>query len=123
MTDRIKGAIIGALLLLIALSAIGNFFLYHGYTHERDRAVKLEAEKKNAADAAASCSASIDGLVKAAEKRGRDAERARADARARADKHRQAADQILTTPASVPGNDCESARDRALNWLHARVKP
>lgn len=122
MTDRIKGAVIGGLLLLIALSLIGNFFLYHGYAHERDRAVALEGEKRNARDAADLCSASVDGLVKAAEAQGKQAEADRRAAAARAEQHRRTADQILTRPASSPGDDCKSARDRAGEWLRARAK-
>lgn len=123
MSDRVKGAVIGGLLLFVALSLLGNFFLYHGYTAQRDRAVKAESDLTQANAATTTCNKSIQDLEHAAYKRGVVAAKRRAAGEKDRAAAEESAQQILSTPATVPGDDCRSAQDRVTKFLTTRRKP
>lgn len=130
MTDSIKGAVIGALLLLLSLALIGDFFLFQGYQAEKSRADKAETNLATAnkatitANAATkACNDSIAGLEKEAEKRGAEGEAARALARQKAAAKEAKAQRELSTPPTVPGDACKSAQDRVDRILRERGKP
>jgi F0F1-type ATP synthase membrane subunit b/b' len=130
VSDKIKGAVIGALLLLLALALIGDFFLYHGYTGEKSRADKAETNlatankaTEDANAATKTCNDSIAGLADAAKKAGFAAGEARERARKKSLALEGQAQTELSTPATVPGNDCKSAQDRVTRILKERAKP
>lgn len=84
--------------------------------------VALQLSLKQSQDAAQICSDSVADLRKQSderEKKGLDAIEA---AKANALKAKSKADKILSTPPSVPGNDCQSASDRVNEWLKDRSK-
>lgn len=74
------------------------------------------------ADASA-CSDATDDLRDLADKRKAEAETARAAAKTVYVTRSKRADAILSKPASVPGDDCRSAADRAAAWLATRGTP
>lgn len=111
------------LALLLALSVAGNGALGYVYLGERDARVAADQARSMAVDAATSCTASITTLQDEADARAMRAIPALAAAQARALSAQQRAQQILSTPASVPGDDCQSARERAALWLQGRAQP
>lgn len=123
MSDKIKGAVIGGLLLLLALALIGCFFLFHGYQAEKTRADKAETNLATANNETKACNDSIAGLEEAARKRGFAAGKAREAARQKAADLERQAQTELSTPATVPGDDCKSAQDRVTRVLRERSKP
>lgn len=114
-----KSLLIG-LAIALALSIAGNAWLTHAYIGERDTRVTAENERKQARDAANTCSASVKALRERAEKAEKEGAVARAAAAASAAKSEARADKILSTPDAVPGNDCQSARAVVDDWLGSR---
>lgn len=111
-------ALIGIIALVLSIAL--NVWLWHEKGVEHDARTTAETSLNTANTATETCNKSIAGLETAAEARGAAAERGR---QAAADKRRQAektAQQILSTPASTPGNDCKSAHDRMADWLKGR---
>ena len=110
--------------LLLALSVAGNAFLGRAYLGQRDTAVQTKVEYRNVEVAATACSESIDNRKKVADKRHVDAKPAIAAAAKQAEDANKEADRILSTPATVQGDDCKSAQDRVSSWwLAQKVKP
>lgn len=122
MSGRIKGAAIGALLLLVACSLLANLFLFSGWQGEKSRADKAAADLVTANGQTEACNKSIAGLEDAAFKRGASAERARETAKRKAADLERQAQTELSTPATTPGNDCKSAQDRVDRILRQRAE-
>lgn len=106
--------------VVLAISLISNFGLTYVYLGARDDVTQAEAARDTASSAATTCSASVDDLTKAAKDQQAQATQALAAAEAKARTRNQRADAILSRPATVPGNDCKSAGDRASEWLKGR---
>lgn len=112
-----------ALLVVLFISFLANFVLAVGYVDQRDKMTEAKTSLKTAQDAAESCSRDVERLGTLAASRKVDADKARAAAKTAARSRDELADQILSTPASTPGNDCKSAQDRAGAWLAGRARP
>lgn len=109
-------AILGiALAISMGLNAIGGW----AYLGQRDATVTAEGERDQARSAATACSDATEDLRTLADKRAKEAAKARADAAAKAKDRDALADAILNTPASSP-DDCKAAADRAQAWLKGR---
>lgn len=111
-----------AVLIALLISVVANILLTLGYLAQRDARGAAVNQLKNAQDAAQTCSQEVDRLDKLANSRRIVADKARAEARRLAKTHEQAADLLLSTSASVPGDDCKSASHRASAWLEGRSK-
>lgn len=123
MTDRIKGAVLGAVIAALLVLLVVSFSLHHEWQIEKTRADKLEQDLTNANAATKACNDSIAGLEKAALKRNEVADRERDRARARASSLERRAQRELSTPPAVPGDDCKSAQERVRRILAERGKP
>lgn len=86
----------------------------------KDERDKARIERAAALDAAEACSRSVEALKQAADEREAENAHARQQAAGKAHQHRQKANEILSTPASVPGDDAASAQDRIWKWLENR---
>ena len=117
------------MLIALAISLAVNGVLGWAYLGQRDDTTKaradlrgMEGQRDGARQAASECSDSVDDLRELADRRGREAAQARASAAGKAQSHNQRADQILATPAPVPGDACASAQARVDDWLKGRAK-
>lgn len=86
----------------------------------KDERDKARIERAAALDAAEACSRSVEALKQAADEREAENAHARQQAAGKAHQHRQKANEIMATPASVPGDDAASAQDRIWKWLENR---
>lgn len=118
------------ILIALAISVAANAALGWAWLGQRDETATakadlraMEGQRDGARQAASVCSDSVDDLRELADKRARDAAPARAAAASTAQGHNQRADQILATPAPVPGDLCASAQARVDEWLKGRAKP
>ena len=111
-----------SIIVVLIVSIFANVAFGLGYLDQRDALTKARAGLEAANGVAETCSKNTGRLEKLAASRKQDADKARAEARAIAGAGDQRADVILATPATVPGNDCKSARDRAGAWLAERKK-
>lgn len=109
------------------LSSVANVGQAWAYLNLRDELALAKAatstreqERDTARQAASACSDAVDDLRTLADKRAKDAATARATAAAQARAAAQRADAILSAPAAVPGNDCQSAKARVGAWLQTR---
>lgn len=111
------------LLLVLAISLAANGALGWVYLGARDDVVAAKKDADAAKGAAETCSSAVDQLqIKAAANAKKFAKDLKA-AQSKADTGDKKADEILATPATVPGDDCKSAQDRVDTWLAGRVKP
>jgi hypothetical protein len=108
---------------VLALSVAGNAALGWAWLGARDQVATTVTERDNARAAASACSDATEALRDLADKRGAEAARAQAEARKAASHREGRAQQILSTPAAVPGDDCGSARVRVDGWLKGRAAP
>lgn len=108
---------------VLTLSIAGNAALGWAWLGARDQVAATVTERDNARAAASACSDATEALRELADKRAEEAKRARAAARAVAGRHEGRAQQILSTPAALPGDDCGSARVRVDGWLKGRAAP
>ena len=113
------------LLILLALSLAANALIGHAWLGTRDDLATVTAtttqQIAQARTAAKTCNDATETLQEAGRQRSAAAARALDAARAQAAPLQASADTILLTPASTPGDDCRSARDRANNWLQGRA--
>lgn len=110
-----------ALIACLALSLLGNALLAWLWVGAREGAAVATHEGGHARAAAAACSEGTEVLVQQADKRegeGRDRQAAAAKV---ALEHERKAQDILITPAAVPGDSCASAQARIDEWLADRV--
>jgi hypothetical protein len=110
-------------LLVLAASLLANAWLWRSLGKEHDLRTMADANLQTANSATASCNASIDELEHQARDRAASNAKLIADAQARRRRAERTAQQILATPATVPGDDCKSAQDRVSRWLQERSKP
>lgn len=104
-------------------SVVVNGALGWAYLGVRDRAAVATTERDQARGDATACSDATDDLRDAADKRAAEGKTRQAGARQAAVGRTSTAQQILATPAAVPGDDYASARARIDGWLKTRVKP
>lgn len=97
------------------------------YLHKRDAAILARSDADHAADkeslaraSADVCTKAVDALQLVGEGLKRERDQARARAAAAAAEHKARADQILSTPAAVPGDACASAQARVSELLASR---
>jgi hypothetical protein len=115
-----SGSIALAVLIVMALSLLANLWLYREWRGEHDAKVAVETKLTEANKQTKACNDSIGQLETAAFERGQQAEKDRAAAAERNKKHASRADRELATPATTPGNECKSAKDRVSRWLGER---
>jgi hypothetical protein len=115
-----RGSVALAFLIVLALSLAANAFMWHRIGVEHDGKVAAEASLDTANKATQACNDSVTELERQAKSRDAENLALRKEAENRRRAQESLAQQILSTPATVPGNDCQSARDRVVNWLKAR---
>jgi uncharacterized protein HemX len=115
-----SGSIALAVLVILALSLLANVWLWHEKEVEHDGKVKAEANLTTANAATKACNDSIGELEQQAKERKAENDKLRREAESRRKAQESLAQQILSTPATTPGNDCKSAQDRVRNWLKGR---
>lgn len=115
-TYAIAGLSIALAASLAGTAAVGNMYLA-----KRDEVAALTSDLRQVSRAAEACTKSVEGISAAAQAQTKAALAAMAAAKAAADKRDKAADEELATPASVPGDDCKSAQERADRWLLRRT--
>ena len=118
---RQAGSVMLGLLLALAVSVLANAALWRAMGKEHDKSTKLGEQLTQANTATRTCNDSIAGLEAEAKQRGIAAEKARAAAAERRKKANRQADTELSTPATIPGDDCKSAQDRVNRILKART--
>lgn len=106
--------------IVLAISLLANTGLAYVYMGARDQLAVAETDRDAARAAATACSDATEDLMELAAKRAKQAKPAIAAAAARATTSDKRADEELATPATVPGNDCQSAQDRVSKWLRNR---
>lgn len=106
--------------IALAISLAVNSGMGYLYLDKRDELATAEADISHAEGEAKSCSDSVAKLGQLSITRAADAAVARAMAAASAATGYEKADEILSTGATVPGDDCKSAKDRKANWLKGR---
>jgi hypothetical protein len=116
-------SVLQVLALALGVSVAGNAALGWVWLGARDQVAIATTERDDARAAASACSDATDDLRELADKRGAEAKRAQAAAREAAGRREGRAQQILSTPAALPGDDCGSARVRVDRWLKGRAAP
>ena len=111
------------LAIVLAISLAANAVLGYAYLGQRDTAVVQTEKTTQATGAATACSEGVEDLSKAGTKRHKEAAPKVEAAAKRADVANKQADQILSTPAAVAGDDCKSAQARVDDWWATRAKP
>lgn len=115
-----KDYVIGGLAVALALSGVGNWWLMG----ERDEGIAALAQVEGALVTANDAAKTCDEAVRDLEEKATQAQVVAApkiEAAAKKNvQHVQRAQTILATPATVPDNVCESAQDRAAQWLKDR---
>ena len=106
--------------VVLALSLLANTSLVYVYMGARDELAVAETDRDAARAAATACSDATEDLMALSAKRAQQSQPAIAAAAARATTADKRADEVLATPATVPGNDCQSADDRVGKWLRNR---
>lgn len=112
------GALIFLLVLVASLAA--NGVLWHEVGKEHDARTAAETSLVTANAATKACNDSVTQLETEARDRAAENTKLRQEAQNRRHAQESLAQQILATPATVPGDDCKSAQDRVRNWLKAR---
>lgn len=118
----IKDYVIGGLGVALALSLWGNQYL-SGKVDEANQSVgAAHADAENAKDVAGMCSRSVAKMEEDQRERERLAKPAVEASKGQQQEQQGKAATILTTAPTKPGNDCQSAKDRASTWLKGRTK-
>lgn len=107
-------------LIVLVLSLLGNLYLWHSRAAEHDARTAAETKVTVANAETQACNDSVTQLEREAKDRAAENAKLRKEAQDRRRAQESLAQQILATPATVPGNDCQSAGDRVRNWLKAR---
>lgn len=113
-----KGYLMGAVAVLLGLSIAGNFIQYHQLDLAKTKLAVAEESARTNLKAANTCSEGVDALKKTADDNAKKAAVAIAAAKAAQRTAAGRAQAILSTPATVPGDVCQSATDRATRWLN-----
>ena len=112
-----------ALALALALSVSANAALLGAWLGARDARKTVALERDSARADASACSDATEDLRTLADKRGKEAEAARAKAKATSATHARRADKTLSTAPAVPGDMCASMQSLGDDWLQSRAKP
>ncbi|MBL5979035.1 hypothetical protein JAO85_17285 [Comamonas sp. NyZ500] len=122
-----KSRIWPLLALALLLSLVGNLGLAWLYVGQRDAATLARSDADHAAEkeslargSADVCTKAVEALQLVGEGLKRERDQARSQAAAVAAGHKARADNILSTPASVPGDACASAQARVAELLASR---
>lgn len=115
--------LVAGFVLVLLASLAGNRVLYAKWQKAKEATTAAETKLGQANEQTEACNASIAGLEAAARAQGAAGEKARQAAAERRKKRNQGADVELSTPATVPGNDCKSAQDRVDRILARRARP
>lgn len=103
--------------IALAASLAANAGLSWLWLDARDERAVAQEQRDQARHAASECSDATEALRELADKRAVEAKAAISKAKAQADAAARRADRLLSTPATRPGDDCGSARDRVDAWL------
>lgn len=107
---------------LLLLSLVGNYWLFKDRDVVKAGLAASQGALQTAQDAGRLCGKAVEKLVSEAEAAKKlNAPLIAAAKKKNADQQAKA-NTILATPATRPGDDCGSARDRGLNWLKGRAK-
>lgn len=106
--------------IALGLSLLGNAALTHRYLATRDELTRTKGERDEARADASACSDATDDLRRLADQRAKESAPVVAAAGAAAVQREQRAQQILSTPASIPTDDCKSAVVQMDGWLSSR---
>lgn len=104
----------------LAASLAGNAALTAAYLGQRDDTTAAQGERDRARDDAKACSDGVLSLQAAAEKRAKDAEKARSEAEAKQRAAQAAAQRLTQRKPTVPGDSCASAKAQIDDWLSNR---
>ncbi len=115
-----RGSVALAFLLVLVASLLANLWLWHAKGEEHDARVTAESKVDQANAQTKACNDSIGELEKQAKERDAENTALRKEAQNRRRSQESLAQQILSTPAAIPGDDCGSAKKRALDWLKGR---
>ena len=119
--DATKGYVYGAVGVLVAALALGNWFLYGELQEARDDKVIAVERGNAAAEVAGKCSQSVTRLQEEAERAAELAAPQIAAAAETGKQHTATGVAILSTPMSKPDDQCKSMIDFALGWHRARA--
>lgn len=108
------------LAILLAISLLANVAFGYAYLGQRDTAVIATTETKQATGAAQECSKGVETLQDKAKQRHKEAAPLIEAAKQEAQAGNKRADEILSTPAAAPGDDCRSAQARVDAWWDKR---
>lgn len=111
------------LVIILCLSLLGNALLAKVWLGERDDRIEAGSQRDQARSAASVCSDATKALQEQAQQAKVENAAAVARAAASATARAKAAQVQLATPATRPGDDCGSARDRIDAWINNRSKP
>ncbi len=108
---------LGACVAVLGISVITNVLLFRERDTLKAENARTNLALKSARDAGDQCSTEVSRLDTEAKDAAKLHAKEIADAIAFERKKQKASQTILATPATRPGDDCGSAKDRALNWL------
>jgi len=117
ITDTVKSYALGGVAVMLGLSIIGNVLLFRDRDQIKASLATTEQSLKTSREAGEQCSTSVTRLESEALEAAKVHKKAIVDAVEFERKRQAKARTILSTPATRPGDDCGSAKDRALNWL------
>jgi mannitol-specific phosphotransferase system IIBC component len=112
--------LIGAVAALVVGLIISTFLLFGARDEALKKLEKAEADLIQERTLSKQCSDSVKALETAAAKAQEDNRKAIELAAGTNTNKVKKAQKILSTPPTVPGNDCKSASDRIQSWLKER---
>lgn len=114
MSPQIYAAAAAGVMLLASIGT--NVYLYNQIVDARTAETLATERADNSNNVAKACSEGVQNLVDRGKQRDVEFEAKLAAAEALANAQRKRADEILSKPASAPGDDCKSVRDRAMQF-------
>ena len=118
----IKDYVIGGLAIALGLSLWGNTHLSAKVDEANVQIGVSQGDAQTAKEVAKSCSMSVTRLEEEQRAREEKAEPEKVASVATDKKQQARAQVILAKPPTVPGNDCQSAKDRMAGWLKENAK-
>lgn len=106
--------------IALAASLAGNAALTAVYLGQRDKTTEAAGARDRALADAKACSDGVLSLQAAAERRAKDAEKARDAAVVRQRAAQTAAQNLMSRAPTVPGDSCASAKAQVDDWLANR---
>lgn len=108
---------------ILAISMAANAALGWAYLGQRDKATTEAVQVQQVTTVAQECNKGTEDMAKQAVQRHAAAAPKIEAARRQAEAADKKADEILSTPAAMPGDDCKSAQARVDEWWQVRAKP